>query len=79
MACVGAPTSTLKAGPAAVAGVDNAAVVLPDFVVSPTLVAVTVTVAGAGYGVVYNPAVVIVPGLNELSAGAVTDHVTALL
>jgi hypothetical protein len=38
-----------------------------------------VTVVGAGYGVVYNPVLVIVPGLNELPTGPLTDHVTAPL
>jgi hypothetical protein len=52
MGCVGLPASTAKAGPAAVAGAARVTVALPLFVVSWVLVAVTVTVAGAGYGVV---------------------------
>ena len=43
------------------------------------LVAVTATVGGAGKGVVYRPAAVIAPGLNELPDGAAIDHVTPLL
>jgi len=43
------------------------------------LVAVTVTVGGAGKGVVYRPVAVTVPGLIEFPDGAATDHVTPLL
>jgi hypothetical protein len=45
------PTSTVSAGPATVTGGDSVIVALPLFVGSKVLVAVTVTVAGAGYGV----------------------------
>jgi hypothetical protein len=45
------PKSTVSAGPAATAGGESVIVALPLFEVSKVLVAVTVTVAGAGYGV----------------------------
>jgi len=43
------------------------------------LVATTETVAGAGYGVVYKPLVLIVPALKALPGGPNNDQVTALL
>ena len=43
---------------------------------SCALVAVTVTEAGAGYGDVYRPLDVMVPGLSVLPDGAATDQVT---
>jgi hypothetical protein len=51
---VGVPTSTVSAGPAAVAGGLSVTVALPLTFVNPdiVLVAVIVTLAGAGYGVV---------------------------
>jgi hypothetical protein len=61
-----------------VAGGLRVIVTLPEMDVSCTLVAVTVTVAGAGYGVAYSPLDEIVPGLRELPDGAATVHVTLL-
>jgi hypothetical protein len=71
--------STASAGPAAVAGALKVTVALPLTEVFCVLVAVTVTVAGAGYGVLYRPLELIVPGLNVLPEGAATAHVTPLL
>jgi hypothetical protein len=51
-------------------------VALPLLLVSWVLVAVTVTVGGAGYGVVYRPLELSVPGLRELPEGPASDHVT---
>jgi hypothetical protein len=48
---LGVPTSTVRAGPVAVAGGFNVTTALPLLDVSCTLVAVTVTVDGAGKGV----------------------------
>jgi hypothetical protein len=42
-------------------------------------VATTVTLAGAGYGVVYRPAEVMFPTLPLYPEGPVTDHVTPLV
>jgi hypothetical protein len=61
-----------------VAGAVRVTVELPETDVFWTLVAVTVTVAGAGYGVVYSPLDEMVPGLSELPEGAATVHVTLL-
>ena len=69
----------MSAGPLAATGWLKVTVALPLLLGSCVLVAVTVTVGGAGKGVVYRPAAVIVPGLIALPDGAAIDHVTPLL
>ena len=68
--------STLSMGPVVAAGALSVTVTLPDTAVSCTLVAVTVTVVGAGYGVVYSPLAVMVPGLRVLPEGAASVQFT---
>ena len=79
MAWVWFPASTVSDGPAVAAGEFRVTVMLPDLVGSSVLVAVTVTVGGAGYGVVKRPPEVMVPGLKMLFGGEDTAQVTALL
>src|SRR6185437_10181262 len=79
MGCVLYAASTVRAGPAAVAGVLRVTVTLPLMVVSDALVAVTVTVAGAGYGVSYIPVELMVPALRPLHEEQLTDQMTSLL
>jgi hypothetical protein len=71
IALVWFPVSTVNDGPVALAARFNATVTLPLIEGVETLVAVTVTVAGAGYGVLYSPVVLMSP--------VVTDQVTAVL
>lgn len=54
-------------------------VTVPLFVVSAVLVAVMVTFAGAGYGVMYSPAKLSVPGLRLPQERQLSAQVTALL
>lgn len=79
MACVSFPASTLSAGPAAVAGAASVTVAAALFDVSPVASAVTVTVAGAGNGLSYNPVLSTDPTLPVQLLGPVTSHVTAEL
>jgi hypothetical protein len=79
MACSGSVASTVSAGPAVVAGGCRLTVALPLTLVSPTDVAVTVTVAGAGYGVMYSPELPIDPMLPVHPDGPLTAHVTEWL
>jgi hypothetical protein len=62
-------------------GFSSATAPFPDFVVSATLVAVTVIVLGLGKftGAVYNPVVSMVPVAALPPATAFTDHVTLVL
>ena len=69
-----ADVSTLSAGPVAAAGATKVTVALAVATLSALLVAVIVTVAGAGYGVWYNPVGESVPGLSEDPAGALRFH-----
>jgi hypothetical protein len=51
IACVGAPASTVSAGPAATTGIESVTFDVPDLLTSNVLVAAIVTDAGTGYGV----------------------------
>ncbi len=61
-----------------VAGGASVTTALPDTEGVATLVATTVTVAGAGYGVSYRPVLLMEPALNALPGGPSTDQVTAV-
>src|SRR5689334_3688070 len=76
MRCVTAPASTVRAGPVDCAGGVSATVAVPMTVVSWVLVAVTVMLEGAGYGVLSSPVEEMAPGLSELPEGAAMDQVT---
>src|SRR5271165_673566 len=76
IACVLSAASTVSPGPAARGGAFRVTVALPFLVVSCVLVAVTVTLAGAGYGVLYRPLELMFPALRPLQDVQLTDHVT---
>lgn len=72
-------TSTLRSGPVAATGGLSVTVALSLTEVSSVLVAVTTTDCGAGYGVLYRPDALSVPGFRPLHDGQLSDQFTDLL